>query len=132
MPPVVFHPPDDIRVEDVPEPQPLTGTQCYWSPCGAASAAPTCTSTPPGRSSPRRGPSADWRHDSAHALAASAAGAGELFIAEPNPSRAEFAGRLDIGQVLTALGDELIGQLQDRTDCAGVDLAIECAGKEQR
>jgi (R,R)-butanediol dehydrogenase / meso-butanediol dehydrogenase / diacetyl reductase len=66
------------------------------------------------------------------ALAAGAAGAGEIFIAEPNPRRAEFAARLDIGEVLTAVGDELIGQIQDRTDGAGVDVAIECAGKEAR
>jgi (R,R)-butanediol dehydrogenase/meso-butanediol dehydrogenase/diacetyl reductase len=64
------------------------------------------------------------------ALAASASGAGEIFIAEPNPYRADFAARLNIGEVLTAVGDELIGQIQDRTDGAGVDVAIECAGKE--
>jgi (R,R)-butanediol dehydrogenase / meso-butanediol dehydrogenase / diacetyl reductase len=64
------------------------------------------------------------------ALAASAVGAGEIFIAEPNPRRAEFAARLDIGEVLTAVGDELIGEIQDRTGGAGVDVAIECAGKE--
>jgi len=64
------------------------------------------------------------------ALAASARGAGEIFIAEPNPRRGEFAARLGVGEVLTAVGDDLIAQIQDRTDGAGVDVAIECAGKE--
>jgi (R,R)-butanediol dehydrogenase/meso-butanediol dehydrogenase/diacetyl reductase len=31
---------------------------------------------------------------------------------------------------LTAVGDELIEQIRERTDGAGVDVAIECAGKE--
>jgi (R,R)-butanediol dehydrogenase / meso-butanediol dehydrogenase / diacetyl reductase len=64
------------------------------------------------------------------ALAASALGAGEVFIAEPNPRRAAFAERLGVADVLTSAGDELLSQLADRTGGAGVDVAIECAGKE--
>jgi (R,R)-butanediol dehydrogenase/meso-butanediol dehydrogenase/diacetyl reductase len=64
------------------------------------------------------------------ALAASALGAGEVFIAEPNPKRAEFAERLGVAHVLTSVADELTSELAERTDGAGMDVAIECAGKE--
>jgi (R,R)-butanediol dehydrogenase/meso-butanediol dehydrogenase/diacetyl reductase len=63
-------------------------------------------------------------------LAASAMGAGEVFIAEPNPRRAAFAAALDVGEVLTSVGDNLLAEIRDRTGGAGVDVAIECAGKE--
>lgn len=64
------------------------------------------------------------------ALIASALGAGEIFIAEPNPNRARFAESLDVGQVLTQTGDELVSTVRDATGGAGIDVAIECAGKE--
>jgi (R,R)-butanediol dehydrogenase/meso-butanediol dehydrogenase/diacetyl reductase len=64
------------------------------------------------------------------ALAASALGAGEIFIAEPNPRRAAFAESLGVGDVLTSTGPELLAAIRDRTSGAGVDVAIECAGKE--
>ena len=63
-------------------------------------------------------------------LAAAALGAGEIFIAEPNPRRAEFAHTLGAGEVLTSVGDELLENIRERTAGAGVDVAIECAGKE--
>lgn len=64
------------------------------------------------------------------ALAASALGAGQVLIAEPNLRRAAFAESLGVGEVLTATGDDLVEQVQDRTAGAGVDVAVECAGKE--
>jgi (R,R)-butanediol dehydrogenase/meso-butanediol dehydrogenase/diacetyl reductase len=64
------------------------------------------------------------------ALAASALGAGQILIAEPNPRRAAFAAGLDVGEVITATGDELLDVVRDRTNGLGVDVAIECAGKE--
>lgn len=64
------------------------------------------------------------------ALIASALGAGEIFIAEPNPNRARFAESLDIGQVLTQVGDQLVADVMEATNGSGVDVAIECAGKE--
>jgi (R,R)-butanediol dehydrogenase/meso-butanediol dehydrogenase/diacetyl reductase len=64
------------------------------------------------------------------ALAATALGAGEVYIAEPNPRRAAFAQGLGVGEVLTSVGDELLAELAERTFGAGVDVAIECAGKE--
>ena len=64
------------------------------------------------------------------ALAAAALGAGEVYVAEPNPNRAAFAKRLDVGTVLTETGPDLLARIMDLTDGAGVDRAIECAGKE--
>jgi (R,R)-butanediol dehydrogenase/meso-butanediol dehydrogenase/diacetyl reductase len=64
------------------------------------------------------------------ALAASSLGAGEVFIAEPNPRRAAFAAGLDVGEVVSSVGDELADRIAALTDGAGVDVAIECAGKE--
>lgn len=64
------------------------------------------------------------------ALAAVAIGAGDVIIAEPNPRRAAFAKSLGIGTVLTETGDDLMAALDELTRGAGVDRAIECAGKE--
>lgn len=64
------------------------------------------------------------------ALIASALGAGDVLIAEPNPNRAAFAESLDVGPVFTAVGDELVAAVMDATGGDGVDVAIECAGKE--
>ena len=64
------------------------------------------------------------------ALAAAALGAGEVYIAEPNPNRAAFARGLGVGTVLTETGADLLARVTDLTDGAGVDRAIECAGKE--
>jgi (R,R)-butanediol dehydrogenase/meso-butanediol dehydrogenase/diacetyl reductase len=57
-------------------------------------------------------------------------GAGQILIAEPNPRRAAFAEGLGVGDVLTATGGALLDIVRDRTDGLGVDVAIECAGKE--
>jgi (R,R)-butanediol dehydrogenase/meso-butanediol dehydrogenase/diacetyl reductase len=64
------------------------------------------------------------------AMAASALGAGQIYVAEPNPRRAQFAADLKVAEVLTSVGDDLLTELTDRTEGAGVDVAIECAGKE--
>jgi (R,R)-butanediol dehydrogenase/meso-butanediol dehydrogenase/diacetyl reductase len=64
------------------------------------------------------------------ALAASALGAGQVLISEPNRRRAAFAESLGVGEVLSDTGDELVQAIRDRTDGAGVDVAVECAGKE--
>jgi len=62
-------------------------------------------------------------------LYAAAAGL-DVVMAEPNLARAEFARRLDIGEVL----DPAAGGAQDRimelTDGLGVAAAIECSGNE--
>jgi (R,R)-butanediol dehydrogenase/meso-butanediol dehydrogenase/diacetyl reductase len=64
------------------------------------------------------------------ALAASALGAGQVIISEPNPNRAAFAAGLDVGPVVTATGRSLQEELGELTLGEGVDAAIECAGKE--
>lgn len=63
-------------------------------------------------------------------LAASAMGAGQVIISEPNPNRAEFAQSLDVGPVVTEVGPALMERLAELTDGGGVDAAIECAGRE--
>ncbi len=64
------------------------------------------------------------------AMLAEALGAGAVFIAEPNPNRAAFARSLDIGPVFTSVGEDLVQEVMDATDGDGVEVAIECAGKE--
>jgi (R,R)-butanediol dehydrogenase/meso-butanediol dehydrogenase/diacetyl reductase len=64
------------------------------------------------------------------ALAAAALGASEVIISEPNPNRSAFAAGLDVGPVVTEIGDALAERLRELTRGEGVDAAIECAGKE--
>jgi (R,R)-butanediol dehydrogenase/meso-butanediol dehydrogenase/diacetyl reductase len=64
------------------------------------------------------------------ALAAAARGAGEVYLAEPNPNRADFARGLGVATVLTEVGDDLVARIADLTQGEGIDVAIECAGKE--
>ena len=63
-------------------------------------------------------------------LTASALGAGQVIISEPNPKRAEFARTLDVGPVVSDTGAAFAERLAELTDGVGVDAAIECAGKE--
>jgi (R,R)-butanediol dehydrogenase / meso-butanediol dehydrogenase / diacetyl reductase len=62
------------------------------------------------------------------ALCAAAAGAGSIYITEPNESRREQAERLDLGEVLDPAATDVAAELHERTDGLGVDIAIECAG----
>jgi (R,R)-butanediol dehydrogenase/meso-butanediol dehydrogenase/diacetyl reductase len=64
------------------------------------------------------------------ALACQAVGAGEVLIAEPNPKRAAFARALGIGPVVSETGEDLVARIGDMTRGQGIDVAIECAGKE--
>jgi (R,R)-butanediol dehydrogenase/meso-butanediol dehydrogenase/diacetyl reductase len=61
-------------------------------------------------------------------LAAQAAGAGAVYLSEPNPERAALAATLGATAVLdpgaTSVGERLRGE----TDGVGVDVAIECSG----
>lgn len=63
-------------------------------------------------------------------LAALAAGAGEVYLSEPNPQRACRADSLGATAVLNPRAVDLVGELQARTEGLGVDVAIECAGNE--
>jgi (R,R)-butanediol dehydrogenase/meso-butanediol dehydrogenase/diacetyl reductase len=62
------------------------------------------------------------------ALCAAAAGAGSVYITEPNEARRERARRLDLGEVFDPHSEDVPGELRERTDGLGVDIAIECAG----
>lgn len=64
------------------------------------------------------------------ALAAAAKGAGLVIVAEPNPNRSGFARDIDVGLVVQEVGSELVERVNDATTGEGVDVAIECAGKE--
>jgi (R,R)-butanediol dehydrogenase/meso-butanediol dehydrogenase/diacetyl reductase len=63
-------------------------------------------------------------------LAAYAAGAGEVFLSEPNAKRAAWAQTLDTAGVLDPASADVAEWLRDRTDGLGVDVAIECSGSE--
>ncbi len=60
-------------------------------------------------------------------LAARAAGAGEVYLSEPNAVRAERAAPLQADLVLDPTSDDVAAVLRERTG-VGVDVAIECAG----
>lgn len=64
------------------------------------------------------------------ALYAASLGA-EVYIAEPNPARAEFARSLDVGVVLDPKNTDVPALLRDHTDGIGVDSVIECSGNER-
>jgi (R,R)-butanediol dehydrogenase/meso-butanediol dehydrogenase/diacetyl reductase len=63
-------------------------------------------------------------------LAALAAGAGEVFLSEPNEQRARRAEALGAAAILNPLTVDIARELRERTDGLGVDVAIECAGNE--
>jgi (R,R)-butanediol dehydrogenase/meso-butanediol dehydrogenase/diacetyl reductase len=62
------------------------------------------------------------------ALCAAAAGAGSVYMTEPNESRRERARRLDLGEVFDPATVDVPAELRERTRGLGVDIAIECAG----
>lgn len=62
------------------------------------------------------------------ALAARAAGAGAVFLSEPNPVRAARAEPLDVTEILDPSKADVPGELRRRTGGIGVDVAVECAG----
>lgn len=62
------------------------------------------------------------------ALAAHAAGAGAVFLSEPNPVRAARAEPLDVTEILDPSKTDVPGELRRRTGGIGVDVAVECAG----
>src|SRR5947209_10074259 len=61
-------------------------------------------------------------------LAAQAAGAGAVYLSEPNPERARAAAGLGTTGVLSPLETSVPDELHERTNGIGVDVAIECAG----
>jgi (R,R)-butanediol dehydrogenase/meso-butanediol dehydrogenase/diacetyl reductase len=63
-------------------------------------------------------------------LAAYAAGAGEVYLSEPNAKRAAWAATLDTAAVFDPASTDVVEELRERTDGLGVDVAIECSGSE--
>jgi (R,R)-butanediol dehydrogenase/meso-butanediol dehydrogenase/diacetyl reductase len=63
-------------------------------------------------------------------LAAYAAGAGAVYVAEPNARRAAWAAALESAGVLDPTAVDVAEELRERTSGLGVDVAIECSGSE--
>ena len=64
-------------------------------------------------------------------LAAQAAGAGAVFLSEPNEVRARAAGDLGAAEVFDPVRTSVPDELKERTGGIGVDVAIECAGNSR-
>ncbi len=63
-------------------------------------------------------------------LAARAAGAGEVYLSEPNRRRAARAESLGATAVLDPTATDVVAEVRERTEGRGVDVAVECAGNE--
>ncbi len=61
-------------------------------------------------------------------LAASAAGAGAVYLSEPNPLRAKRAEVLGATEIFNPRETSVPEELKERTGGIGVDVAIECVG----
>jgi (R,R)-butanediol dehydrogenase / meso-butanediol dehydrogenase / diacetyl reductase len=64
------------------------------------------------------------------ALSSLAAGAGSVYLSEPNPGRRLRAGRLGLTGVLDPIGSDVVGELHELFP-DGLDIAIECAGNQK-
>lgn len=63
-------------------------------------------------------------------LAAQAAGAGEVYLSEPNPRRAKRAENLHAIAILNPANGDVVAEIRERTHGTGVDVALECAGNQ--
>jgi (R,R)-butanediol dehydrogenase / meso-butanediol dehydrogenase / diacetyl reductase len=63
-------------------------------------------------------------------LAAQAAGAGQVFLSEPNPRRARRAENLGATEIFNPTEVDIQEAVRERTGGFGVDVALECAGNE--
>jgi (R,R)-butanediol dehydrogenase / meso-butanediol dehydrogenase / diacetyl reductase len=61
-------------------------------------------------------------------LAAQAAGAGAVYLSEPNAVRAQQAENLGATEIFNPADTSVPEQLKERTQGVGVDVAIECSG----
>ena len=64
-------------------------------------------------------------------LCALAAGAGAVYLSEPNPRRAARAAQLDAAEIFNPRDTDVAEEIKERTGGIGVDVAIECAGNER-
>jgi (R,R)-butanediol dehydrogenase/meso-butanediol dehydrogenase/diacetyl reductase len=64
-------------------------------------------------------------------LCALAAGAGAVYLSEPNPRRVERARNLGAAAIFNPRETDVAAEVKERTEGVGVDVAIECAGNER-
>ena len=64
------------------------------------------------------------------ALVAAAAGAREIFVSEPNPTRRAQAQRLGVSATFDPRASDVAEEVRERTAGLGVDISIECAGTQ--
>jgi (R,R)-butanediol dehydrogenase/meso-butanediol dehydrogenase/diacetyl reductase len=64
-------------------------------------------------------------------LCAQAAGAGAVYLSEPNPKRRARAEALAATAILDPRTGDVIAEVRERTEGVGVDVALECAGNER-
>ncbi len=62
------------------------------------------------------------------ALCSASAGAGSIYITEPNAARRDRVRLLGLGEVFDPSVTDVPAELRERTEGLGVDIAIECAG----
>jgi (R,R)-butanediol dehydrogenase/meso-butanediol dehydrogenase/diacetyl reductase len=65
------------------------------------------------------------------ALAALAAGAGDVYLSEPSPGRRRRAAELGISGVIDPRAEDVAGRLASETGGAGADVCIECSGVQR-
>jgi (R,R)-butanediol dehydrogenase/meso-butanediol dehydrogenase/diacetyl reductase len=65
------------------------------------------------------------------ALAGLAAGAGAVYLSEPNPGRRALAAELGLGGVIDPVAEDVAARLARETGGAGADVCIECSGNQR-
>jgi (R,R)-butanediol dehydrogenase/meso-butanediol dehydrogenase/diacetyl reductase len=63
-------------------------------------------------------------------LVCAAAGAGSIFVSEPQPARRGLAERLGVTAAFDPAAGDVAAQVLERSDGLGVDCAIECSGSQ--
>jgi len=64
-------------------------------------------------------------------LAAAASGAGEVFVAEPNPTRRAQAEKIGASRAFDPTTEDVAGELLEVCDGVGVEASIDCSGNER-
>lgn len=64
-------------------------------------------------------------------LAALAAGAGEVYLSEPNAVRRRRGETLGAAAILDPTSTDVPAEVRERTDGLGADVSLECAGNER-
>jgi (R,R)-butanediol dehydrogenase/meso-butanediol dehydrogenase/diacetyl reductase len=64
-------------------------------------------------------------------LVATAAGASSIFLSEPHPTRRRLGEALGVSAAFDPTATDVVGEVLERTDGLGVDVAIECSGSQR-